>query len=151
MNCSFVGMNYLGHAYLSFHHPEILVGNMVSDFVKGKAQFGFSGKIHSGIVLHRSIDAFTDAHPAIQKAKEFFRPAYRLYSGAIVDVLFDHYLALNESTFTDTSLKVFTQATYQSLEIYASQFPPPFLHFFTYMKSEDWLYHYRYKEGIEKS
>jgi hypothetical protein len=37
VNCSFVGMNYLGHAYLSFNHQDILVGNMISDFIKGKA------------------------------------------------------------------------------------------------------------------
>jgi len=29
-------MNYLAHAYLSFDHEEILVGNLISDFVKGK-------------------------------------------------------------------------------------------------------------------
>jgi hypothetical protein len=29
-------MNYLAHAYLSFNEPDILVGNLISDFVKGK-------------------------------------------------------------------------------------------------------------------
>jgi acyl carrier protein phosphodiesterase len=29
-------MNYLAHAYLSFGEPDILAGNMISDFVKGK-------------------------------------------------------------------------------------------------------------------
>ena len=29
-------MNYLAHAYLSFGDPDILAGNMISDFVKGK-------------------------------------------------------------------------------------------------------------------
>jgi acyl carrier protein phosphodiesterase len=39
-------MNYLAHAYLSFNEPEILTGNMISDFVKGKKKFEFSLTIH---------------------------------------------------------------------------------------------------------
>lgn len=34
-------MNYLAHAYLSFNDPEILVGNLISDFVKGKKKFDY--------------------------------------------------------------------------------------------------------------
>ena len=63
-NCSFVVMNFLAHAYLSFNHPQILVGNMISDFVKGKSRLGLSGNINQGITLHREIDAFTETHPA---------------------------------------------------------------------------------------
>lgn len=150
-NCSFVGMNYLGHAYLSYNHPEILVGNMVSDFVKGKARFGFSGKIQKGIELHRAIDAFTDSHPATHKAKEFFRPAYRLYSAPIIDVIFDHYLANDAKEFTDASLMQFSLNTYNILEDHASELPQNFLVAFTYMKTHNWLYHYKYEEGIRSS
>ncbi len=80
-------MNYLAHAYLSFNEPEILVGNMISDFVKGKKQFDFAETIHKGIVLHRSIDAFTDEHEITKQAKEIFKPAVGLYAGAFVDVV----------------------------------------------------------------
>ena len=99
MNCSFAGMNYLAHAYLSFNHPGILVGNMVSDFVKGAAKFSFNGIIQQGINLHRDIDSFTDTHPATREAKSVFQPAYRLYSGAIMDVLYDHFLANDPEHF----------------------------------------------------
>jgi acyl carrier protein phosphodiesterase len=67
-------MNYLAHAWLSFNQPEILVGNMISDFVKGKKRFSFSERIQQGIMLHRSIDEFTDAHDATKKAKQFLKP-----------------------------------------------------------------------------
>jgi acyl carrier protein phosphodiesterase len=40
-------MNYLAHAYLSFNDPEILVGNMISDFVKGKKKFDFPLRIQA--------------------------------------------------------------------------------------------------------
>jgi len=151
MNCSFVGMNFLAHAYLSFNDPEILVGNMVSDFVKGSARFGFSGKIQNGIILHREIDNFTDLHPATKEAKQIFRPAYRLYSGAIMDVIYDHFLASDPGIFDDSSLRDFSKQTYLKLEQHAASLPNHFIHVLTYMKMEDWLYHYRFPEGIRKS
>ena len=63
-------MNYLAHAYLSFNHPEILTGNMISDFVKGKKKFDYPTTIQKGIMLHRAIDQFTDTHEATKEAKE---------------------------------------------------------------------------------
>jgi acyl carrier protein phosphodiesterase len=151
MNCSFVGMNYLAHAYLSFDSPPIVVGNMISDFVKGAAKLGFSGKVQTGIMLHRHIDEFTDNHSATKRAKEFFRPAYRLYSGAVVDVLYDHFLANDASIFNETSLKKFSAGIYQHLELHTAELPPAFLHVFTYMRTDDWLFNYRTNEGMRKS
>lgn len=144
-------MNFLAHAYLSFDDPEILVGNMISDFVKGSAKLRFSGNIQKGIMLHREIDNFTDVHPATKKAKEIFRPAYRLYSGAVMDVIYDHYLATDLSIFDETSLRAFTSQTYRILDQYTAILPSHFMHIFTYMKTDDWLYHYREREGIRKS
>jgi acyl carrier protein phosphodiesterase len=144
-------MNYLAHAYLSFNYPEIIVGNMISDFVKGGAKLGFSGKIQKGIVLHRNIDEFTDNHPATKKAKEFFRPAYRLYSGAIIDVLYDHFLANDPDIFNETSLKEFSAGIYRQLEAHTSELPERFVHVFMYMRTQDWLFNYRSREGARKS
>ena len=55
-------MNYLAHACLSFGNEDILVGNMISDFIKGKKKFDYPVAIQNGIMLHRMIDTFTDAH-----------------------------------------------------------------------------------------
>lgn len=151
MNCSFVRMNYLAHAYLSYNSPQILVGNMISDFVKGAAKFSFNGNVQKGITLHRWIDEYTDNHEATRQAKVFFRPSYRLYSGAIVDVLYDHFLANDESEFDDFSLKEFSKKTYSELEKNATELPNRFLQMFTYMKTEDWLYNYKYTEGVRKT
>ena len=144
-------MNYLAHAYLSFDQPHIIVGNMISDFVKGGAKLGFSGKIQKGITLHRNIDEFTDNHPATKKAKEFFRPAYRLYSGAVIDVLYDHFLANDSDIFNEASLKKFSTGIYHQLEAHTSELPERFVYVFMYMKTQDWLFNYRSKEGIRKS
>ncbi|NCU05026.1 MAG: DUF479 domain-containing protein [Chitinophagaceae bacterium] len=144
-------MNYLAHAYLSFHQPEILVGNMISDFVKGKQKLQYATGIQEGISLHRFIDSYTDEHPATKQAKEIFRPHYRLYAGAFVDVVYDHFLATDNSIFTDESLEEFAITTYQLLDPYAAVFPERFARMFPYMKTQNWLYHYKDKWGIENS
>jgi acyl carrier protein phosphodiesterase len=144
-------MNYLGHAYLSFDSPEILVGNMISDFIKGSARFSFSGNIQKGIALHRMIDEFTDSHAATKKAKEIFRPHYRLYSGPILDVVYDHFLASDISIFNDASLKQFSLRTYMHLEHHHPHLPERFKHVFFYMRTENWLYNYKNESGIRKS
>jgi acyl carrier protein phosphodiesterase len=144
-------LNYLAHAYLSFDDPEILLGNMISDFVKGRKKFDYPLRVQKGIGLHRAIDSFTDDHPATKEAKEILRPAYRLYSGAFVDVIYDHFLATDKEEFSEKSLFLFSQQTYQALEGYAELFPERFARMFPYMRSQDWLYNYREKWGTVKS
>ena len=144
-------MNYLAHAYLSFGRPGILVGNMISDHVKGKKKYDYPEQIQQGIAVHREIDRFTDIHPATKEAKEIFRPAYRLYAGSLMDVIYDHFLALDENEFTDESLKAFTMNAYATLDQFTDHFPEKFSRMYPYMKSQNWLYNYRYRQGIEKS
>lgn len=144
-------MNYLAHAYLSFGEPGILVGNMISDFVKGKKKFEYPDKVQQGIALHREIDRFTDTHSATREAKHIFSEAYGLYSGAIMDVVYDHFLAIDENEFTDESLKKFTTHTYETLDRFTELFPEKFGMMYPYMKMHNWLYNYRYSQGIQKS
>ena len=144
-------MNYLAHAYLSFNEPHILVGNMISDFVKGRQKSLYAASVQKGIQLHRFIDAFTDDHPVTAKAKQIFRPRYRLYSGPIMDVLYDHFLASDENIFPHDALLSFTRGVYQTLEEETVHLPQRFLPVLTYMKMENWLYHYRTTDGIYKS
>lgn len=144
-------MNYLAHAYLSFGNADILVGNMISDFVKGKQKFAYSEGIQKGIGHHRMIDTFTDAHDATHEAKQFFKSAVGLYAGAFVDVVYDHFLALDETQHTEQQLEVFTIKTYHSLDAYIDVMPQRFALMFPYMKSQNWLYNYRTIDGINKS
>ncbi len=144
-------MNFLAHAHLSFGHPELIVGNLISDFIKGKKQYDYPAGIQKGITLHRNIDTFTDTSEATKNAKEFFRPVYRLYSGAFTDVVYDYFLANDENEFTGESLFRFSQEVYSVMEQYADQVPEQFARMFPYMKKQNWLYGYRTKEGIKNS
>ncbi len=144
-------MNYLAHAYLSFNQPEILVGNLISDFVKGKRKFDYSPGIQMGIALHRDIDNFTDMHAATREAKAVFRPRYRLYAGAFTDVVFDHFLAIDTNEFTSNSLLQFSNNTYALVAPYLPELPEKFQQLFPYMRQQNWLNNYQHNWAIERS
>src|SRR3954467_12599193 len=144
-------MNYLAHARLSFNNREVLVGNMISDYVKGKKKFDYSPGVQAGIMLHRHIDTFTDEHEVTRRAKEIFRPVYRLYSGAFVDVVYDHFLALDEVEFPGDSLRNFTHSVYNALADFEPVMPMNFAMQFPYMRRHDWLLNYGTRQGIGKS
>ena len=149
--CLILRMNYLAHAYLSFKHPNLLVGNMISDFVKGKKKFDYPSGIQKGISLHRAIDDFTDNHVATKEMKQVFKSAYGLYSGAFADVVYDHFLANDNLLFKEETLFDFSQWVYNTLETDISVCPPEFQHMFPYMKLHNWLYNYRLRDGICRS
>ena len=144
-------MNYLAHAYLSFNNEEILVGNLISDFVKGKKKFNYPEGVQKGIALHRAIDGFTDAHEITKIAKNIFRPTYRLYSGAFIDVVYDHFLATDPAEFTELGLKTFAEKVYHVLDQYGNYLPERFARMFPYMKMQNWLFNYRTIWGTESS
>ena len=145
-------MNYLAHAYLSFNKPKILVGNMISDHVKGKKQFDYETAIQKGIKLHRAIDAFTDAHAITKQAKQYLYPAVGTYSGAFIDVVYDHFLALDTNQFTnDFTLQKLATDTYATLFNFKNILPEKFANMLPYMQQHNWLYNYQYMSGIQKS
>lgn len=146
-------MNYLGHAFLSFGNAGVLAGNLIADHVKGrKVLAGFPEEVRRGIELHRLIDAYTDNHAASRRAKVFFRADYGLYSGAILDSLYDHFLASDARYFpSEKHLFDFSQRVYLQMAPYESFFPPAFAQYFPYMKEQNWLYHYRTLQGMQRS
>jgi len=145
-------MNYLAHAYLSFGNPAWTTGNLISDFVKGKKRYDFPEDIQQGIALHRAIDTYTDTHEGIISAKEIFRPHYRLYSGAFVDVVFDHFLANDRGQFeNEAALEAFTATVYAALLQHYHKLPAEFHTMFDRMRQQNWLYNYRFRWGMERS
>jgi len=144
-------VNYLAHAYLSFREPEILVGNLISDFVKGNKRFNYPDIIQKGITLHRMIDEFTDHHEATSRAKLFFKPDFGLYAGAFIDIVYDYFLANDKNIFPGNELANFASLTYEQLESRENVFPEKFQRMFYYMQRQNWLYGYQFKEGIYNS
>ena len=126
---------------------------MMGDHVKGKAALDtFPPGVKKGLMLHRRIDEFSDIHPATLRAKVLFRADYHLYAGAIMDTLYDHFLANDPKYFpSEAALMSFTQDTYSKMESNIDLFPERFAAYFPHMKEHNWLYGYRSLKGMERA
>jgi len=144
-------MNYLAHAYLSFGNEPILIGNMISDFVKGNKKFNYPENIQKGIALHRMIDTFTDTHVATKNAKEIFKSSAHSYAPVFVDVVYDHFLSVDETQFPLNKLEFFATETYRVLKKNTELLPEKFNNMLPYMINQNWLLNYRFDWGIENS
>jgi acyl carrier protein phosphodiesterase len=144
-------MNYLAHAYLSFQNKDVIIGNMISDFVKGKAKFNYTEDIQKGIALHRMIDNFTDVHFETKRAKEFLKPFADRYSAVFIDIIYDHFLARDQKEFPNESLEYFAERTYQLLGDNVEILPERFARILPYMTTQNWFLNYRFTSGIENS
>ena len=144
-------VNYLAHAYLSFNDPEVVTGNLISDFVKGKKKYEYRPGILKGINLHRAIDEFTDEHPLNKKTARVFKPAYGLYSAAFLDVTYDHFLAMKLAATGQQAFEQFTNKIYNDIAGFEPELPENFKNIFPYMRKHNWLYNYQFSFGIQNS
>lgn len=145
-------MNFLAHLYLSGDNPKVKVGNFIGDFVKGKnALQNFERDIVKGIELHRAIDAFTDTHPIVAQSKSRLREKYRHYSGVIVDVFYDHFLAANWKDFHEQPLLDFSLNTYEIIDSFSDILPEDVKRMLPYMKRGNWLVNYAQIDGIHRA
>lgn len=141
-------MNFLAHAYLAGDDENIIVGNFIADHVKGKAIYRFSDRIRDGIMLHRRIDAFTDSHPIVRQSSARLRHKFGKYSGVIVDMFFDHFLARNWQDYSTQPLKQFTSGIYKVIMRHFMILPPKTKRILPFMMADDWLAGYAYLEGL---
>lgn len=142
-------MNFLAHIYLSGDSDSIKIGNFIADSVRGKHFQDFPLEVQKGIILHRAIDSFTDAHPIFRKSTKKLHARYHHYAGVIVDVFYDHFLAKNWSNYSDENLAEFVERFYQSLTDNFSILPEKVKKMLPYMMRENWLVSYQTVEGIK--
>ena len=108
-------MNFLAHAYLSGNNDDILIGNFIADAVKGNHIERFREGIRKGIRLHREIDTYTDQHEVFLRSKHRINEEYGKFSGVIIDIYYDHFLAKNWTDYSDTTLRWFAKNTHSVL------------------------------------
>ncbi|MEX0290603.1 MAG: DUF479 domain-containing protein, partial [Flavobacteriaceae bacterium] len=94
-------MNFLAHIYLSFGDDEITIGNFIADSIRGKKYKHLPERVQKGVILHRAIDTFTDAHPTVRQSSKRLHENYSHYSRVIVDIFYDHFLAKNWKNYSD--------------------------------------------------
>lgn len=116
-------MNFLAHLYLSADDPEAMVGNLVADFVKGPHLDKLSAGVMAGVRQHRSVDAFTDRHPVVQRSITRISKDWGWFSGIIIDVYYDHILAVDWSRYSAEPLRTFADRAYHLIREYAAYIP----------------------------
>lgn len=141
-------MNFLAHIYLSGDDDQLKIGNFIADSVKGKKFVTYPERVQEGIVLHRAIDTFTDAHPIFRKSSHRLFPIYSHYSTVIVDILYDHFLAANWDTYSLIPLEEYVEDFYKLLQNNLEMLPKQIQHFLPFMIRDNWLLDYATVEGI---
>jgi acyl carrier protein phosphodiesterase len=128
-----------------------MIGNFIADFVKGKKKDDYPDEIRKGIELHRFIDHFTDHHPVVLNSIRRIHDHQEKYSGVVVDILYDHFLAANFSSFSVIPLQEFSQETYRLLKKNWDALPPDVHYFLPFMIERNWLLNYATIDGIGRA
>jgi len=143
-------MNFLAHIFLSFDDPEITLGNFIADSIRGNKYRHLPDKVQKGIVLHRAIDTYTDAHPTVRKSSKRLHKNYSHYSGVIVDIFYDHFLAKNWKRYSETDLADYVEGFYDLLEDNYAILPEGVKRMMPYMIADNWILSYAEMDGIAR-
>jgi len=144
-------MNYLAHLYLSGNNHEIMIGNFIADHVKGKQIELYDEEVVKGIRLHRLIDEFTDSHEIVSLSKNRIREEFKKYTPVIIDVFYDHFLAINWHKYHHENLDVFANRFYELMNKNGHRLPERTNQMLQYMIPQNWLMNYKTIEGINKT
>ena len=143
-------MNFLAHIHLSGENEFIKIGNFMADGVRGKQYENFPPAIQKGILLHRAIDTFTDAHPIFRQSTKRLHSRYHHYAGVIVDMYYDHFLAKNWSSYNSENLALYANTFYQSLLDNHTLLTTKTQNVLPYMMEYNWLVSYQSISGLER-
>jgi acyl carrier protein phosphodiesterase len=150
-------MNFLAHIYLSGNDENLMLGNFIADMVKGRQIERYKPEVVKGITLHRKIDEYTDSHFYVARSKNRIRDKYRHYSGVVVDMFYDHFLARNWQTYSSEPIDIFVQSAYNVLLKNYIMLPKRAKFILPIMIGSNWLVNYadlrslkRHMEGLAR-
>ncbi|PKA84380.1 acyl carrier protein phosphodiesterase [Ulvibacter sp. MAR_2010_11] len=143
-------MNFLAHIYLSGPDEGITIGNFIADGIKGRRYEKYPDQIKKGILLHRAIDSYTDQHPIVKQSTARLHENYSHYSGVIVDILYDHFLAKNWKKYHAQPLESYVEDFYEMLRKNFQILPARIQRMMPYMITDNWLLSYATIPGISK-
>lgn len=141
-------MNFLAHIYLSGDNDMVKIGNFMADSLHGKKPEDFPDEVKKGILLHRAIDTFTDNHPVFRQSTKRLHPIYHHYSGVIVDIFYDHFLAKNWSDYHTVPLEEYAESFYTLLKNNEDVLTDRTQKVISYMIPQNWLVKYADTDGI---
>lgn len=142
-------MNFLAHTYLSGCNEEIIVGNFMGDYVKGKNYLLFPEQVKKGILIHRDIDSFTDMHRITRICKKRVAVKYHKYAGIVIDIFYDHFLASLWDNYSTLPLNEFVNRSYDLLKRNYKVLPSAIKRWFPTFLENNWMMAYTTEDGIE--
>jgi acyl carrier protein phosphodiesterase len=142
-------MNFLAHIYLSGENDQLKIGNFMADSIRGNTYKKYPKEIKKGILLHRFIDSFTDTHPIYRQSKHRLHEKYGHYSGVIMDIFYDHYLAKNWSNYSTENLEDYAERFYQLLKSNHHLLTDQVKGMMPSMIARNWLVSYASLEGLK--
>ncbi len=143
-------MNFLAHIYLSGDDDLLTIGNFIADGIRGNKYKHLPKGIQNGILLHRQIDTFTDSHLIVKQSKKRLHKKYGHYSGVIVDILYDHFLAKNWEAYSDVPLAIYVANFYKLLGDNFNILPISIQKMYPFMIADNWLLSYAEINGIAR-
>jgi acyl carrier protein phosphodiesterase len=142
-------MNFLAHLWLADGDDGLRLGAMLGDFVRGSMDGSqLPPEVQKGIQLHRFIDQFMDGLPEMAELRQKFAAPFRRYAGIIIDVAFDHQLALRWSQYSDLTLQQFDADVRHLLARYEQWLPEELKGFMRYADRRGLFAAYREKDEI---
>jgi acyl carrier protein phosphodiesterase len=142
-------MNFLAHLALSAGDEEEMLGNLLGDFTRIVDVTSLPEGMKRGIRLHRAIDRFTDFHPIFSVSKERVSDERWRFSGVLVDVFYDHFLARDFVRYTGRELPDFLRDVYAALQKRKGHLSEKFALIVDRMIEQNWLGCYVTLEGID--
>jgi len=142
-------MNFLAHAFLSGDDKDILIGNFIADSVKGNHIERFRDGIRKGIILHREIDSFTDHHSVFIRSKRRIHNEYGKFSGVIIDIYYDHFLAVCWDDYSGHELSEFALSVYKLMFENYEILPAKSKRILPYMVIHNWLVGYSRMQDLQ--
>ena len=142
-------MNFLAHIYLSGEDDFVKIGNFMADSIRGSQYLDYPTSLQKGILLHRHIDSFTDAHPIYRKSKHRLHEKYGHYSGVIMDIAYDHFLAKNWSKYSNEKLEDYAADFYKLMQDNYEILTERTKGMLPYMIGRNWLVSYATIPGLE--
>ena len=142
-------MNFLAHIYLSGEDDFVKIGNFMADSIRGSQYLDYPNSLQKGILLHRHIDSFTDAHSIYRKSKHRLHEKYGHYSGVIMDIAYDHFLAKNWRKYSNENLEDYATDFYKLMQDNYEILTERTKGMLPYMIGRNWLVSYATIAGLE--
>ncbi len=145
-------MNFLAHLYLAGDDEDLILGQMLGDFLEPGWRERVPVAVQRGIRQHQQVDLFTDRHPIFARSRARLPVGLRRYAGIVIDIYYDHVLANHWSRFrADLTLEQFAHTRYQTLLRRKDELTDKLRLALPSIVQHDWLTSYRDFSGIQRT